>query len=102
MNTKWNKDNLKNEDNFKNEEDLKNEDDHKKKDDLKNKVDLRNWLVMLSVSHASKNAYSDGKTSGVLSGRASGANRCYVLAHCGGGRGSKFFVSNDIFSENWN
>ena len=38
---------------------------------------------MLSVSHASKNAYSDGKTSGVLSGRASGANRCYVLAHCG-------------------
>ena len=29
--------------------------------------------------------YSAGKTSGLLRGDASGANRCYVLAHCGGG-----------------
>ena len=29
--------------------------------------------------------YNAGKTSGVLRGGASGANRCYVLAHCGGG-----------------
>ena len=42
---------------------------------------------MLSVSYAGKNAYSAGKTSGVLRGGASGANRCYVLAHCGGGGG---------------
>ena len=28
--------------------------------------------------------YSASKTSGVLRGAASGANRCYVLAHCGG------------------
>ena len=40
---------------------------------------------MLSVSYASKNAYSAGKTSGVLRGCASGANRCYVLAHCDDG-----------------
>ena len=40
---------------------------------------------MLSVSYAGKKAYSAGKTSGVLRGGASGANRCYVLAHCGGG-----------------
>ena len=37
---------------------------------------------MLSVSYAGKNAYSAGKTSGVLRSGASGANRCYVLAHC--------------------
>ena len=36
---------------------------------------------MLSVSYAGKNAYSAGKTSGVLKGGASGANRGYVLAH---------------------
>ena len=41
---------------------------------------------MLSVSYAGKNAYSAGKTTGVLRGDASGANRGYVLAHCGGGR----------------
>ena len=40
---------------------------------------------MLSVSYAGKNAYSAGKTSGVFRGSASAANRCYVLAHCGGG-----------------
>ena len=41
--------------------------------------------------------YSAGKTSGVLRGGASGANRCYVLAHCGGGtRGKK--ENNDVFS----
>ena len=40
---------------------------------------------MLSVIYAGKNAYSAGKTSGVLRGGTSGANRCYVLAHCGGG-----------------
>ena len=37
---------------------------------------------MLSVSYAGKNAYSAGKTSGVLRGGASGANICYVFAHC--------------------
>ena len=37
---------------------------------------------MLSVSYAGKNAYSADKTSGVLGGDASGANRCYMLAHC--------------------
>ena len=37
---------------------------------------------MLSVSYAGKNAYSAGKTSGVLRGDASGAYRGYVLAHC--------------------
>ena len=40
---------------------------------------------MFSVSYAGKNAYSAGKTSGVLKYGASGPNRCYVLAHCGGG-----------------
>ena len=40
---------------------------------------------MLSVSYAGKNAYSTGSTSGVLRGGASGAHRCYGLAHCGGG-----------------
>ena len=44
---------------------------------------------MLSVSYAGKNAYSAGKTSGVLRGGASRANRCYVLAHCGGGGGAQ-------------
>ena len=29
--------------------------------------------------------YSAGKASGVLRGGASEANRCFVLAHCGGG-----------------
>ena len=42
----------------------------------------RNWLVMFSVSYASKNAYSAGKTSGLLRGGASGTNRGYVLANC--------------------
>ena len=37
---------------------------------------------MLSVSYAGKNAYSAGKTGGILRGGASGANRGYVLAHC--------------------
>ena len=41
---------------------------------------------MLSVSYAGKNTYSAGKTSGVLRVGASGANRCYVLAHWGGGQ----------------
>ena len=39
----------------------------------------RNLLDMLSVSYAGKNAYSAGKTSGVLRGDTSGANR--VSAH---------------------
>ena len=30
------------------------------------------------------------KTSGGLRGGASGANRCYVLAHCGGGGKNAF------------
>ena len=38
---------------------------------------------MLSVSYTGKNAYGAGKISGVLRGGASGANRGYVLAHCG-------------------
>ena len=42
-------------------------------------------MVMFSVSYAGKNAYSAGKTSGVLRGGASRSSRCYVLAHCGGG-----------------
>ena len=50
-----------------------------------------NWLVMLSVSCAGKNAYGAGKTSWVLRDGASGANRCYVLAHCGGGRSAPHF-----------
>ena len=33
------------------------------------------------MSYAGKNVYSAGTTSGVLRGRASGANRGYVLAH---------------------
>ena len=37
---------------------------------------------MISVSYSGKNAYSAGKTSSVLRGGASGANRWYVLAHC--------------------
>ena len=37
---------------------------------------------MLSVSYAGKNAYSAGKTSGVLRGGAFGANRGYVMAQC--------------------
>ena len=37
---------------------------------------------MLSVSYAGKNAYSAGKTSGVLRGGALAANRGYVPAHC--------------------
>ena len=40
---------------------------------------------MLSVSYAGINEYGAGKTSGVLRGGVSDANRCYVLAHCGGG-----------------
>ena len=48
---------------------------------------------MLSVSYAGKNACSAGKTSGVLRGGASGANRCYVLAHCGGGGQGKVLKS---------
>ena len=38
---------------------------------------------MLSVSYAGKNVHSAGKTGALLRGDASGANRCYVLAHCG-------------------
>ena len=37
---------------------------------------------MLSVSYAGKNAYSTGKTNGVLRDGASAANRFYVLVHC--------------------
>ena len=40
---------------------------------------------MLSVSYAGKNVHSAGKTGALLRGDASGANRCYVVAHCGGG-----------------
>ena len=37
---------------------------------------------MLSVSYAGKNVHSAGKTGALLRGDASGANRCYVVAHC--------------------
>ena len=37
------------------------------------------------IKCAGKNAYSAGKTNGVLRGGALGTNRGYVLAHCGGG-----------------
>ena len=37
---------------------------------------------MLSVSYAGKNVCIAGKSSGVLRGGTSGANRCYVMAHC--------------------
>ena len=40
---------------------------------------------MLLVSYAGKNAYSAGKTSGVLRGGALEANRGNVLAQLGGG-----------------
>ena len=46
-----------------------------------------NSLVLLSVSFADKNAYSAGKTSGVLRGGTLGANRGYVLANSGRGGG---------------
>ena len=38
---------------------------------------------MLSVSYTGKNAYSAGKTSGVLRGGALGANRGYGPPYCG-------------------
>ena len=44
---------------------------------------------MLSVSYTGKNTYSASKTSGVLRGGASGANKGYVLAHCGGRGGHR-------------
>ena len=53
---------------------------------------------MLSVSYAGKNAYSAGKTNGVLRGSASGANRCYVLAHCGEG-GAKQWENKVVASQ---
>ena len=40
------------------------------------------FLNRSEFRYASKNSYSAGKTSGVLRGDASGANRGYVLAHC--------------------
>ena len=43
---------------------------------------VRIWLVMLSVRYPGKNACSAGKTSALLRGDASRANRCYVVAHC--------------------
>ena len=49
-----------------------------------NRSEFCQILIGLSVSYASKNAYSAGKTNGVLRVGASGANRCYALAHCGG------------------
>ena len=50
---------------------------------------------MLSVSYAGKNAYIAGKTSGVLRGGVSVANRCYVLTHCGGGVHQKITEDNN-------
>ena len=46
----------------------------------------RSELVVLSVSYAGKKTYSAGKTGEVFRGDASGANRGYVLAQCGGGQ----------------
>ena len=48
---------------------------------------------MLSVSYAGKNAYSTGKTSGVLRGGASGTNRCYVIAHCAPPKRLKWYLN---------
>ena len=42
--------------------------------------------------YASKNVYKAGKTSALFSGDASGANRCYVVAHCGGGNPNFFII----------
>ena len=53
---------------------------------------------MVSVSYAGKNTYSAGKTSEVLRGGASGANRGYVLAHYGGGRGVNMTMSTEILN----
>ena len=36
----------------------------------------------LQFEYAGKNMYNAGKTSALLSSDDSGANRCYVLAHC--------------------
>ena len=49
---------------------------------------------MLSVRYAGNNAYSAGITSGVLRGGASGANRCYVLAHCRVNGGKEILTEN--------
>ena len=47
-----------------------------------NRSEFRQKLMGYVIkSYAGKNAYSAGKTNGVLRGGASGANRCYVLAH---------------------
>ena len=56
---------------------------------------------MLSLSYAGKNAYSTGKTSGVLRGDASGSNRCYVLTACPLGRegGGDDFVGSWVSRE---
>ena len=38
-------------------------------------------MVMCLGGYAGKNVYNAGKTSAQLSGEASGANSCYVVAH---------------------
>ena len=48
-----------------------------------NRSEFRQKLIGYIIR--GKNAYSPGKTNGVLRGDASGANRGYVLAHCEGG-----------------
>ena len=50
----------------------------------------------ITVSYAGKNAYSASKTSGGIKGGASRANRCYVLAHCGGRGGGGGTVGEHI------
>ena len=41
-----------------------------------------------------KNVYNAGKTSALLSGDASGANRCYVVAHCAPPPQKKTIIEN--------
>ena len=51
-----------------------------------NRSEFRQKLIGYVISELRRqNVYSAGKTIGVLRGDASGANRGYVLAHCGGG-----------------
>ena len=58
------------------------------------------------MSYAGKNAYSAGKTTGVLRGGASGANRGYLLAHCAqlkgkAPRGHSNLLSPDRMDPGW-
>ena len=51
---------------------------------------------MLLVTFDGKTAYNASKISGVLRGGALGANRGYVLGHCGEVAPNAYFCSNLI------